>query len=68
MLKGVHSLFAINMSSNYTDHSETVGSLELLYEATDCRDFRALLQAYAEGVDMTQPLPNRVIHLFLFFF
>ncbi|XP_065898011.1 arf-GAP with SH3 domain, ANK repeat and PH domain-containing protein 2-like [Dysidea avara] len=43
----------------YIDRSQTVDSLELLYEAIDVRDFRALLQAYAEGVDMTQPLPNR---------
>ena len=50
----------------YIDRSETVDSLELLYEATDCRDFRALLQAYAEGVDMTQPLPNRVISFLCF--
>ena len=47
----------------YIDRSGTVDSLELLYEAMDVRDFRALLQAYAEGVDMTQPLPNRVIPL-----
>ena len=43
----------------YIDRSDTNDSLELLYEAVDLRDFRALLQAYAEEVDMSQPL-NRV--------
>ena len=43
----------------YIDRSDTHDSLELLYEAVDVRDFRALLQAYAEEVDMSQPL-NRV--------
>ena len=43
----------------YIDRSDTNDSLELLYEAVDIRDFRALLQAYAEEVDMNQPL-NRV--------
>ena len=44
----------------YIDRSDTDDSLELLYEAVDVRDFRALLQAYAEGVDMSQPFSNRV--------
>ena len=44
----------------YIDRSDTDDSLELLYEAVDIRDFRALLQAYAEGVDMSQPFSNRV--------
>ena len=43
----------------YIDRSDTNDSLELLYEAVDVRDFRTLLQAYAEEVDMNQPL-NRV--------
>ena len=43
----------------YIDRSDTNDSMELLYEAVDVRDFRALLQAYAEEVDMSQPL-NRV--------
>ena len=43
----------------YIDRSDTNDSLELLYEAVDVRDFCALLQAYAEEVDMSQPL-NRL--------
>ena len=43
----------------YIDRSDTHDSLELLNEAVDVRDFRALLQAYAEEVDTSQPL-NRV--------
>jgi len=44
----------------YIDRSDTDDSVDLLYEAVDVRDFRALLQAYAEGVDMSQPFSNRV--------
>ena len=44
----------------YIDRSHTHDPLELLYEAVDFREFRGLLQAYAEGIDMSQPLPNRV--------
>ena len=44
----------------YIDRSVTDDSLDLLYEAVDVRDFRALLQAYAEEVDMCQPFSNRV--------
>ena len=44
----------------YIDCSVTDDSLDLLYEAVDVRDFRALLQAYAEEVDMCQPFSNRV--------
>ena len=47
----------------YIDRSITDDSLDLLYEAVDVRDFRALLQAYAEDVDMCQPLSNRVCFL-----
>lgn len=47
----------------YIDRSDMDDSLELLYEAVDVRDFRALLQAYAEGVDMSQPFSNRVCAL-----
>ena len=44
----------------YIDRSVTDDSLDLLYEAVDVRDFRALLQAYAVEVDMCQPFSNRV--------
>ena len=44
----------------YIDRGITDDSLDLLYEAVDVRDFRALLQAYAEEVDMCQPFSNRV--------
>ena len=44
----------------YIDRSATDDSLDLLYEAVDVRDLRALVQAYAEEVDMCQPFSNRV--------
>ena len=44
----------------YIDRSVTDDSLDLLYEAVDVRDLRALVQAYAEEVDMCQPFSNRV--------
>ena len=47
----------------YIVRNVTDDSLDLLYEAVDVRDFRALLQAYAEEVDMCQPFSNRVCSL-----